>query len=135
MFQPTSRVTQVFLNSLNIWTNCYSISNFLTRPCFDKYMKQARGWSAGNSVLISLIDSVMAFGFHAFLKSTKRSMSPDEKRKAEYYSLTALNSYESVLCSPDTLLKLQVGQIFGSVRYINTNRPDNFSNGHLQTVL
>lgn len=73
-------------------------------------MKEARGWSAGNSVLRSLIDSVMAFGFHAFLKNAKRPISPDEKRKADYYSLIALNSHASVLCSPNTLLKLQVSQ-------------------------
>ncbi|KIN07015.1 hypothetical protein OIDMADRAFT_70428, partial [Oidiodendron maius Zn] len=83
------------------------ISNFLTRSYFDKYMKEARGWSAGNSVLRSLIDSVMAFGFHAFLRNAKRPISPDEKRKADYYSLIALNSHANVLCSPNTLLKLQ----------------------------
>ncbi|KAH8804517.1 hypothetical protein F5884DRAFT_884048 [Xylogone sp. PMI_703] len=83
------------------------ISNFLTKSCFDKYMKEARGRSPGNSVLISLIDSVMAFGYQAFLKSTQRFVSTDEKRKANYYCLMTLNSYASVLNSPDTLLKLQ----------------------------
>ena len=110
MFRPTSRVTCVTLTLLKIWTNGNRISNFLTRSYFDKYMKEARGWSAGNSVLRSLIDSVMAFGFHAFLKNSKRPISPDGKRKADYYSLIALNSHANVLCSPNTLLKLQVSQ-------------------------
>ncbi|KAH8799105.1 hypothetical protein F5884DRAFT_905564 [Xylogone sp. PMI_703] len=83
------------------------ISNFLTISCFDKYIKEAQGQLPGNSVLISLIDSVMAFGYQAFLKSTQRFVSTEEKRKANYYCLMTLNSYTSVLNSPDTLLKLQ----------------------------
>lgn len=71
-------------------------------------MKEARRRPQGNSVLISLIDSVMAFGFHAFLKSSRRFVSPNEKKEADHYSRIALGSHDSVLRSPNTLLKLQV---------------------------
>lgn len=84
-------------------------------------------------MLVSLIDSVMAFGFQAFLKNTKRSVSPDEKRKADYYSLIALNSYGSVLGSPDTLLKLQVSSNLRLFCCIHANRLDNFGYGYFQT--
>ena len=73
-------------------------------------MKEARSRPQGDPVLISLIDSVMAFGFHAFLKSSRRSVSPSEKKEADYYARIALNSHSSVLRSPDNLLKLQVSQ-------------------------
>ncbi|KAL3417086.1 integral membrane protein duf6 [Phlyctema vagabunda] len=83
------------------------VPNFLNRSYFDKYMKDARGQPQGNSVLISLIDSVMAFGFHALLKSSRRFVSPGEKKEADCYSRIALSSQASVLRSPDTLFKLQ----------------------------
>jgi hypothetical protein len=73
-------------------------------------MKEARIGPQGNPVLISLIDSVMAFGFHASLKSSRRSVSPSEKKEADYYARIALNSYSNVLRSPDNLLKLQVSR-------------------------
>jgi hypothetical protein len=96
-------------------------------------MKDARGWLGENSVLVSLIDSVMAFGFQAFLKNTKRSVRPDEKRKADCYSLIALNLYGSVLGSPDTLLKLQVSSNLQLFRRFHANRLDNFGDGDYQT--
>ncbi|TVY85215.1 Terrein cluster-specific transcription factor terR [Lachnellula suecica] len=95
----------------NCKTACFEqplgVPNFLTRSYFDRLLKEARGRPQGNSVLISLIDSVMAFGFHAFLKTSRRYVSSHDKKEADYYSRIALNSYASVLSSPNTLLKLQ----------------------------
>jgi hypothetical protein len=85
-----------------------SVPIFLTRSYFDNYMKEARGRPQGNAVLISLIDSVMAFGFHAFSRSSRRFVSPDEKEEADHHSRIALSSHARVLRSPDTLFKLQV---------------------------
>jgi hypothetical protein len=84
-----------------------SVSNFLTKSLFLKYIKDVRGRLQGNLVLMSLIDSVLAFGFDA-LKSSRQFASPDEKKKADSYSRMALSSYGGVLRSTNTLLKLQV---------------------------
>ncbi|PVH98313.1 hypothetical protein DM02DRAFT_596157 [Periconia macrospinosa] len=79
------------------------VPNFLTRSLFQKYVKEARGRPQGDIVLISLIDSVMAFGFHAFWKRSRRFSSPSERKEADCYSRIALSSHSSVLHSPDTL--------------------------------
>ncbi|KAH8588738.1 hypothetical protein B0O99DRAFT_638470 [Bisporella sp. PMI_857] len=83
------------------------IANFLTRLCFDKYLKDARNTHQANPILIHLIDSVMAFGYNALVKSTQSFVDPEKKRTADYYSKMALNSRGSVLRAPNSLLKLQ----------------------------
>lgn len=60
---------------------------------------------------ISLIDSVIAFGYQAFLVMTKRFVRSDERKKADSHSRAALRSRVNVLRSPNTLLKLQVHDI------------------------
>ncbi|KAH8585600.1 hypothetical protein B0O99DRAFT_646535 [Bisporella sp. PMI_857] len=83
------------------------IANFLTRLCFDKYLKDARNSHQANPILIHLIDSVMAFGYDTLVKSTQSFVDPEKKRKAGCYSKMALNSRGSVLRAPNSLLKLQ----------------------------
>ena len=121
------------LVSTRIATKDYSISNFLTKLQLDSYMKDARGRSQGSSMLISLIDSVMAFGYQAFLTITQRSVASDERKKADYYSKTALRSRSSVLRSANTLLKLQVSLLLRHCRTLRANRVDNSSNGWSQS--
>ena len=77
---------------------------------FDKFFKEAGDRSQGDPMSISLIDSVMAYGYQAYLFITQRFISPEEKKKADLYSSIALRSRDSVLRSPNTLLKLQVGR-------------------------
>lgn len=77
---------------------------------FDNLVKEARGRSQGSLLSTSLVDSVMAFGYQAYLTTTQRFISSEERQKAGYYSRMALRSRGSVLRSPDTLLKLQVNR-------------------------
>ena len=60
---------------------------------------------------ISLIDSVMAYGYQAFLTITQRFIGLEERKKADQYSRIALRSRASVLRSPNTLLKLQASPL------------------------
>ncbi|KAH8593161.1 hypothetical protein B0O99DRAFT_628237 [Bisporella sp. PMI_857] len=83
------------------------IANFMPQLCFDKYLKDARNTHQANPILIHLIDSVMAFGYNALVKSTQSFVDPEKKNKADYYSKMALNSRGSVLRAPNSLLKLQ----------------------------
>jgi hypothetical protein len=77
-------------------------------PYFDSLVKDARGRVSSTSMSISLIDSVMAFGYQAYLAITQRFVGPEEKRKIERYARIALRSRANVLRASDTLLKLQV---------------------------
>lgn len=70
---------------------------------------------------ISLIDSVMAFGYQAYLTITQRFISSEERRKADYYSRMALRSRGSVLRSPNTLLKVQVNRTPWRCLLLNAN--------------
>ena len=85
------------------------ISNFLTVSFFDNLVKEARDWSQGSSMSRSLIDSVMAFGYQAYLTTIQRLIRLEEKTRAENYVKTALRCYTNVIRSTNTLLKLQVG--------------------------
>lgn len=58
----------------------------------------------------SLIDSVMSFGYQAYLTITQRFISSEERQKADHYSKMTLKSRGNVLRSPNTLLKLQVNR-------------------------
>lgn len=78
---------------------------------------------------ISLIDSVMAFGYQSYLTIMPRSVSSEERKKADYYSRLALRSRDNVLRSPNTLLKLHASPTLQPCQLLNTNYPDNFSNG------
>ena len=78
---------------------------------------------------IALINSVMAFGYQAYLTVSQRFISSEERKKAECYSITALKSRGSVLCSPNTLLKLQVSQNPQHYQLLSTNCLDTFGNG------
>lgn len=59
-----------------------------------------------------LIDSVMAFGFHALAARSQSSEGSDVSRKAIARIRMALNSRDAVQRSPDTLLKMQVSENF-----------------------
>lgn len=78
---------------------------------------------------ISLIDSVMAFGYQAYLAITQRFRSSEERKKADCYSRIALRFHGDALRSPNTLLKLQVSPRFQYCRLFDANCPDTFSNG------
>jgi len=100
---------------------------------FDNLIKEAEGRSQGSSMSISLIDSVMAFGYQAYLAITQRFISSEERKKADYYSRIALRSRGSVLRSPNTLLKLRVSRTPKHCQLLNANCPDNFSNGRFNS--
>ena len=57
---------------------------------------------------ISLINSVMAFGFQAYLTISQRSINSEERKRAQQYAKIPLRCRSSVLRSPNTLLKFQV---------------------------
>lgn len=96
---------------------------------FDSLVKEAGGRSQRNSMLVSLIDSVMASGYQAYLAITQRFISSEEKKKADCYSRTALRCRGSVLHSPNTLLKLQASRIPQRCQLLDANCPDTFSSG------
>jgi hypothetical protein len=115
MFRATSRVKLHLLShimSTSGLTSIHSIPSFLTRSSLDEYMRGAKGKKPGSSgssssmPLRPLVGSVMAFGYHAFLKSIQRFVSLEEKRKADYYSSIPLKSRECVLQGPNSPLKL-----------------------------
>lgn len=113
--------------------NNYSISNFSTMSYFDNLVKEAGGRSQGSSMSISLIDSVMAFGYHAYLTITQRFIRSEERKKADCYSRIALRSRGSVLRSPNTLLKLQASRTPQHCQLLNANCSDNTSNGRFNS--
>ena len=98
-------------------------------PYFDKLAKETEGWSQEGSMSIPLIDTVMAFGYGAYLAESQHSISSEESKKAECYSRIALRSRSSILRSPNTLLKLQVGQKPWHFQLFCTKPPDTLSNG------
>ena len=109
MLSTASRVIHSFPNFAGVIVNIYSIPNFLTMSHFENLVKEATSRSQGSSMLTTLIDSVMASGYQAYLTSTQRFTNPEERKKADCYSSRiALRSRGSVLRSPNTLLKLQV---------------------------
>ena len=110
MLSTASRVTHIFPSYARVIANKDSISNFLTTPYFDNLVRETGGQSQEGSVSISLIDSVMAFGYQAYLTVSQRFISTEEKKKAQYYSRIALRSRGSVLLSSNTLLKLQASR-------------------------
>ena len=57
------------------------------------------------------MDSVMAFGYQSYLTVMQRFVSPEEKKKAGFYSRIALRSRGNVSKSPNTLLKLYASQL------------------------
>lgn len=129
MFSKTSRVNQIFPNSARVTANIHSISNFLTMPYFDNLARESGGLFPETSMSIALIDSVMAFGYQAYLTVSQRFISSEERKKADFYSIIALRSRGSVLCSPNTLLKLQVSRVSLHYQLLSTNFPDTFGNG------
>ena len=110
MLSTTSRVIQIFPNPARVIANHYSISNFLTMPYFDNLVREIGGRSQEGSMSTSLTDTVMAFGYQAYLTVSQQFISSEEVKKAECYSRIALRSRGSVLCSPNTLLKLQASR-------------------------
>ena len=80
-------------------------------------------------MLVSLIDSVMASGYQAYLAITQRFISSEERKKADCYSRIALRSRGSVLRSPNTLLKLQASLTPQHCQLLDADGPDTFSNG------
>ena len=110
MLPTTDRVIEIFPNPARLIANNYSISNFLTMPFFDNLCRETGGRSQGGSISTSLIDTVMAFGYRAYLNISQHVIISEESKKAENYSRIALRSRDSVLRSPNTLLKLQAGQ-------------------------
>ena len=129
MFSETSRVIQILPNSARVTANNYSISNFLTMPYFDNIARETGGRFSEGSMSIALIDSVMAFGYQAYLTLSQRFITPEERKKADCYSIIALRSRGSVLCSPNTLLKLQVSRVPLHYQVLSTNFLDTFGNG------
>ena len=129
MLPATDRVIQTFPNATRVIANSHSISNFLTMPYFDDLAKETECWSQEGSMSESLIDTVMAFGYGAYLAGSQHSISPEESKKAEFYSRIALRSRSSILRSPNTLSKLQVGQKPFHLQLARTKSPDTLSNG------
>ena len=129
MLPTTDRVSQTFPNAARVTVNSQSISNFLTMPYFDNLAKETEGWSQEGSMSRTLIDTVMAFGYGAYLASSQHSVSSEESKKAECYSRIALRSRSNILSSPNTLSKLQVGQKSWHFQLFCTNSLDTLSNG------
>ncbi len=129
MFSKASRVIEIFPNSARVTENNYSISNFLTMLYFDNLTREIGGRFQEGSMSIALIDSVMAFGYQAYLTVSQRFISSEERKKAECYSIIALRSRGSVLCSPNTLLKSQVSPNPQYYQLLSTDSPDTLGNG------
>ena len=121
MFSKTSRVIQIFPNSARVTANNHSISNFLTISYFDNLARETGGRILESSMSIALIDSVMAFGYQAYLTISQRFISSEERKKTDCYSMIALRSRGSVLCSPNSLLKLQVSRVSLHYKLLSTN--------------
>ncbi|MCJ1279780.1 hypothetical protein MMC21_007604 [Puttea exsequens] len=83
------------------------ISNFLTMPYLDSIVRETVSRPREGSTSISLIDSVMAFGYQAYLTVSQRFINSEERNRAQYYAKIPLRSRGSVLRSPNTLLKFQ----------------------------
>lgn len=101
-------------------------------PYIDSLARETEDWSQEGSMSVSLIDSVMAFGYGAYVADSKHSISSEESKKAEYYSKIALRSRNSILCSPNTLSKLQVDQIPRQFQLFCANPPGPLSNGRFK---
>ena len=132
LFSRAFRVSCCFGASRRTITNCDSISTFLTRSCFDDYVQEAKALSEEGSAVIPLIDSVMAFGYQTLLAASQQSKSSEMRRKAITYSRIALRSRDSVLRSPETLLKMQVREMSLRRHWPFVNSSDNSSNGRLK---
>jgi len=104
----------------------------MTRSCFDDYVQEAKALSEEGSAVIPLIDSVMAFGYQTLLAASQQSKSSEMRRKAITYSRIALRSRDSVLRSPETLLKMQVREMSLRRHWPFVNSSDNSSNGRLK---
>ena len=100
-----------------------SVANFLPMSHFDNLFKEAGARSQCSPMSISLIDSVMAFGYQAYLAVTQRFIDFEERSKANCYSRIALRRHRNVLSSSNTLLKLQASRISCLVKgYILTTQ-------------
>lgn len=77
-------------------------------PYLDSIVRETVGRFREGSMAITLIDSVMAFGYQAFLTVSQRSANPEERKRAHQYAKIPLRCRGSILRSPNTLLKFQV---------------------------
>ena len=108
MLPTASRVSRALPNTFRMIASVDSISNFLKMPYLDNIIRETLGRTREASIAISLIDSVMAFGYQAYLALSQRSISPEERKRALQYAKIPLRSRGSLLRSPNTLLKFQV---------------------------
>ena len=77
-------------------------------PYLDSIIRETLGRTREGSMSISLIDSVMAFGYQAYLTISQRSINSEERKRVHQYAKIPLRSRSSILRSPNTLLKFQV---------------------------
>lgn len=77
-------------------------------PYLDSIVRENVGHPQEGSISISLIDSVMAFGYQAYLNFCQRPVSSEERNRAVQYAKIPLRSRGSILRSPNNLLKFQV---------------------------
>lgn len=77
-------------------------------PYLDSIVRETVGRTHEGSISISLIDSVMAFGYQAYLTFSQRPINSEERTRALQYAKIPLRSRGSILRSPNTLLKFQV---------------------------
>ena len=77
-------------------------------PYLDSIIRETLGRTREGSMSISLIDSVMAFGYQAYLTISQRSINSEERKRVHQYAKIPLRSRSIILRSPNTLLKFQV---------------------------
>jgi len=76
-------------------------------PYLDIIVRENVGRNQEGPISISLIDSVMAFGYQAYLTFSQRPVNSEERNSALQYAKIPLRSRGSILRSPNTLLKFQ----------------------------
>jgi hypothetical protein len=77
-------------------------------PYLDSIVRENVGQTQERSISISLIDSVMAFGYLACLTFSQRPINSEERNRAFQYAKIPLRSRGRILRSRNTLLKFQV---------------------------
>ncbi|RQM04530.1 hypothetical protein DH86_00004444 [Scytalidium sp. 3C] len=95
-----------------------SLMDLANEPCHDGFASWYRnnealmesckaGQTQEGSISISLMDSVMVFGYQAYLTFSQRPVNSEERNRALQYAKIPLRSRGSILRSPNTLLKFQ----------------------------
>lgn len=134
MLPTTSRVNRILPIITRVTANVNSISSFLTMSYLDSIIRETVSRTREGSISISLIDSVMAFGYQAYLTTSQRSMNSEERKRAHQYAKIPLRSRGNVLRSPNTLLKFQVNLTLHAQELLSADWLDDLSNGGVSSA-